>query len=222
MPRNHLALIAGGLTVTFIAGYQLAPRELLDSEVESRGFFATDTKRVLAAAVLSLKADGKLRVYQYVGVVSVDVQRSEALGLLQGRQELLVPAEVTYYLDLDGLSVGDDVTFDEKAKLVRVRLPKLELGDVAMQPERARVSNEGLLTFSDDVVQELAATNYLTAADACGGRQGQGDRGRRSLSPVAVAGDRPVRRSRGGLLPRLNHHPPFHPTEAHGAIRGLF
>ena len=163
MPRNHLALIAGGLTVTFIAGYQLAPRELLDSEVESRGFFATDTKRVLAAAVLSLKADGKLRVYQYVGVVSVDVQRSEALGLLQGRQELLVPAEVTYYLDLDGLSVGDDVTFDEKAKLVRVRLPKLELGDVAMQPERARVSNEGLLTFSDDVVQELAATNYLTA-----------------------------------------------------------
>ncbi len=165
MPRTQLALIGAGLTVTFIAGFQLAPRELLDTEVQSRGFFATDTKRTLTATVLSLKADGKLRVYQFGGEVSVEVERSEALGLLRGRQELIVPAEVTYYLDMDRLDPGD-VTYDESAKLVRVQLPKLELGDVSMQPERARVRNDGLLTFDDNVVQDLAKVNYLTARRA--------------------------------------------------------
>ena len=36
------------------AGFAIAPRELLESAVVHNGFFETDTKRVLAAAVESL------------------------------------------------------------------------------------------------------------------------------------------------------------------------
>ncbi len=44
------------------AGFAIAPRELLESAVVHNGFFETDTKRVLAAAVESLRAENKLLV----------------------------------------------------------------------------------------------------------------------------------------------------------------
>ncbi len=37
-------------------GFALAPREMLETEVVHRGFFETDTKRVLAAAVYTSRS----------------------------------------------------------------------------------------------------------------------------------------------------------------------
>lgn len=165
MPRNPFGPIAAGVLTVFGLGYYFAPREQLDTEVSYTGLLSTETRRVLSAAVTSLRAQGKLCVYDYAGEVSVGITRSALLGLVEGRQELSVPAVVAYYVDLEQLDPGD-VVFDVKARSVRVRLPRLELGDVALQPERARVTNGGLLTYSDDVVQDLAASNYLTARRA--------------------------------------------------------
>ena len=80
-------LIAAG------AGFAMAPRELLETEVTHSGFFETDTKRVLAAAVESLRAENKLLVYSYKGSAAVSVERTK-LWLLTGRQDLIVPAQV--------------------------------------------------------------------------------------------------------------------------------
>ncbi len=54
-------LIAAG------AGFAIAPRELLESAVVHNGFFEADAKRVLSAAVESLRAENKLLVYSYKG-----------------------------------------------------------------------------------------------------------------------------------------------------------
>ncbi len=56
-------LIAAGF------GFALAPREMLETEVVHNGFFETDTKRVLAAAVESLRTERRLAVYSFKGFV---------------------------------------------------------------------------------------------------------------------------------------------------------
>lgn len=61
---------------------------------------------------------------------------------------------MTYNLNMANLSL-DNVNFNEKAKIVTVRLPPLELGDISFQPEAARTLNGGLLTFSQEQVDEL-------------------------------------------------------------------
>ena len=145
-------------------GFAMAPRELLETEVVHNGFFETDTKRVLAAAVESLRSENKLLVYSYKGFAAVSVERDGFL-FLNGRQDLVVPAAVGYYVDLSRLTL-DDVFFDERAKVLTVRLAPLVMGDVAFEPEGARTSNGGLLTFSQDEVDELSKLNYATARRA--------------------------------------------------------
>ena len=82
-----------------------------------------------------------------------------------GRQELSVPAVVTYYLDLSDLTLAD-VAFNEAAKLVTVRLPRVTLGDIAFQPEAATTINGGLLTWNDEQVEALRKLNYASARRA--------------------------------------------------------
>ena len=118
------------------AGFALAPRELLETEVRSAGFFTTDTKRVLSAAVESFKAEGSLVVFRYKGFVAVSTERDGFL-VLNGRQDLIVSASVQLMVDLSQLSMNN-VTYDEAAKLVTVHLPPLTMSDVAFEPEGAR------------------------------------------------------------------------------------
>ena len=136
---------------TFGFGYWVAPRELLDNEVIHKGFFRTDTRKVLSATVESLRLDNKLLVFSYKGAADVAVTRSRWI-IFEGRQQLRVPAVVNYYIDM--------------AKLVTVKLPPLEMGDVAFQPENATTINGGLLTFSEDEVEELRKLNYQNARKA--------------------------------------------------------
>ena len=82
-----------------------------------------------------------------------------------GAQELNVPAVVNYYLDLNQLTLAD-VTFDEKAKLVSVRLQKLQIGDIAFDPEKATTGNGGLLTFNDNQVEAFHKQNNASARRA--------------------------------------------------------
>ena len=56
------------------AGFAMAPRELLETEVVHKGFFETDTKRVLAAAVESLRSENKLLVYSYNTIMLIDAK----------------------------------------------------------------------------------------------------------------------------------------------------
>ena len=65
-------------------------------------------------------------------------------------------------MDLNGLTL-DRVKYDEAAQLVTVTLPPLRLGDIAFQPEQARTTNGGLLTYNQGMVDELNRLNYASA-----------------------------------------------------------
>lgn len=146
------------------AGFALAPRELLETEVRSAGFFTTDTKRVLSGAVDSLRTDGTLVVLRMKGTATVATDRDGFL-IFDGHQVLIVPATVSFGVDLSQLSM-DDVTYDEAARLVTVRLPPLTMSDVAFELEAARTVNGGLLSFSQGQVDQLSRGNYVAARRA--------------------------------------------------------
>ncbi|MES2095360.1 MAG: DUF4230 domain-containing protein [Pseudomonadota bacterium] len=162
--RTTIAAFAATYLAAGGVGYWLAPRELLDSDVKRSGFFQKDTTRVLSATVDSLRAENKLLVYAYRGSAQVEVERS-VLWVFGGSQVLIVPAAVNYYLDLSKLSLAD-VTFNEKAKLVTVKLPPLVMADIAFEPEGATTINGGVLTYSQATVDELNKLNYAQARRA--------------------------------------------------------
>ena len=145
-------------------GLAVAPRELLESEVKNEGFFQVETKRVLAAAVESLRTESNLVVYAYRGFTAVSVEEDGFL-LLDGRQDLLVPASVTYMIPLSELS-ADHVAYDSQRKTLTIKLPALVMSDVAFEPEGARVLNAGLITFSQEQVEEFTRQNYASARRA--------------------------------------------------------
>lgn len=157
-------LLAGTHLAAGIAGYSMAG-EPLDAEVEHTGLFSVDTKRTLAAAVLSLQNEQKLLVYSYRGAANVRIERSELLGLLRGTQSLTLPAHVSYLVDLSDFG-PEDVNWDRAGEIVTVHLPPLVMGEVAFEPEAAVIENGGLLTYSEAQVQELARINYRTARKA--------------------------------------------------------
>ena len=100
--------------VTFGVGYVVAPREMLDEEVHYDGFFRTDTTKVLSTTVASLRLENKLQVFAFKGGARVWAKTTR-LFVLSGRQELYVPAVVSYYIDLSQLTDASAV-LDEKAK----------------------------------------------------------------------------------------------------------
>lgn len=157
-------LLAGTHLAALGVGYQVAPREMLDTQVKQTGFFQVDTRKVLSATVASLRAESKLLVYSYKGAAEVQAER-RWLWLFGGRQKLSVPAVVNYHVDLSGLSLAD-VTLNETAKVVTVRLPSVTLGDIAFQPENATTVNGGMLTWDDDQVEALRKLNYKNARRA--------------------------------------------------------
>ena len=152
-----LAAVAG---VSFVVGYQVAPREILDSTVEHVGFLTVDTKKVLSATIESLKSESRLVSYSYVGTQNVSINRDKWI-VFNGNQQLIVPATVSYFIDLAQLT-ETSATFDESTNTVTVTLPKLML-TVEFDPRRATIINNGLLTLNDEVVQALTKINYDTA-----------------------------------------------------------
>jgi hypothetical protein len=148
------------LTV-FGAGYVVAPKEPVDTEAKHDGFLQITTTKILATTIQSLREENRLLVFSYKGMAQVKTERTK-WWLFGGRQELLVPAVVNYYVDLADLTLAD-VGYNETAKLVTVRLPKLTVGDIAFQPEQATTINGGTLTFDDDQVEELRKANYRAA-----------------------------------------------------------
>ena len=162
--RRTIGLLAATHVVAFGVGYIAAPKALLDSEVKHTGFFTMDTTKVLATTVESLREENKLLVYSYKGTAKVQAGRT-VLWLFGGEQELIVPAVVSYYLDLSNLSLAD-VRYDEESRLVTVKLPKVTLGDLAFFPEQATTINGGVLTFSNEQVEALRKANYKNARRA--------------------------------------------------------
>lgn len=163
-----LAAVAG---VSFVVGYQVAPREILDSTVEHVGFLTVDTKKVLSATIESLKSESRLVSYSYVGTQNVSIDRDKWI-VINGNQQLIVPATVSYFIDLAQLT-ETSATFDESTNTVTVTLPKLML-TVEFDPRRATIINNGLLTLNDEVVQALTKINYDTARKSAI-KQGQQD-----------------------------------------------
>lgn len=153
---SHLA-VAGGV-------YALTDRSPVDTEVVNTGFFQVETTKVLATTVDSLRAERRMLVFSYKGSTKVRAERT-VLWLFGGRQELIVPAVVNYYVNLSELSL-EDVSYNQTAKIVTVRLPRVTLGDIAFQPENATTTNGGLLTFDDDQVEALRKLNYRNARRA--------------------------------------------------------
>ena len=157
-------VLAATHLLAFGAGFALAPREMLETEVRSAGFFTTDTRRVLSAAVDGLRSDGTLVVLRVKGTATVSTDRDGFL-LLDAHQVLVVPATVSLGVDLSRLSM-EDVAYHEDAGLVTVRLPPLTMSDVAFEPEGARTVNGGLLSFSQAQVDQLSRGNYAAARRA--------------------------------------------------------
>lgn len=158
------ALLLGIPIATFGLGYWVAPKEQLATEVEQDGFFKVEEATVLSATVESLRAESSLVIWSYKGTATVRVSREDYL-IFESTQRLIVPATVDYRLPLADLTVAD-VEFNEAAKLVTVRLPKLKLSDVAFQPEQATTISGGLLTMDDDMVQALNKRAYRSARRA--------------------------------------------------------
>ena len=162
--RVPLSLLMGSSLAAFGIGYIIAPTEPLDTEVTDSGILSTTTTQVLSATVQSLRKENKLQVFTYKGGAKVSTGTDGPL-FFNGAQELNVPAVVSYYLDLNELTLAD-LTFDEKAKVVSVMLPKLQIGDIAFQPEKATTVNGGLLTFVDGQVEAFRKQNYASARRA--------------------------------------------------------
>lgn len=152
-----LVAVAG---ISFFAGYKVAPREILDSTVEHVGFLTVDTKKVLSATVESIKSESRLVSYSFVGNQIVSIDRSYWY-LFEGSQQLIVPATVSYFVDLSKLN-DSSATFDKLTNTVTVRVPKLML-TVDFDPRRALIINSGMPTLNDSVVQALTKLNYDTA-----------------------------------------------------------
>lgn len=163
MNNRPVALVALPVAA-FGLGYWVAPKEQLDEQVEHTGFLQVDTSKVLATTVESLRNENKMLVFAYKGTAKVKVKRTKWI-VLGASQELIVPATVNYYVDLSMLTLAD-VTFDEKAKLVRVKVPPVVMGDIAFQPEQATTINGGVLTYSQAQVDELLKRNYASARRA--------------------------------------------------------
>ena len=149
---------------TFGLGYWIAPTVQVAHEVQEDGYFHVKESEVLSATVESLRAENKLIVWSYLGTAKVRAKDTD-WWIFESEQLLIVPAAVEYRLNLADLTLAD-VTYDEKSKLVRVKLPRLRLSDVAFSPERATTINGGILTMSDDKVQALNRRAYATARRA--------------------------------------------------------
>ena len=162
--RVPLSLLMGSSLAAFGLGYIVAPTDQLDTEVTDSGILSTTTTQVLSATVQSLRKENKLQVFTFKGAAKVSTG-TDGLLFFNGAQELNVPAVVNYHLDLNELTFAD-VTFDEKAKVVSVLLPKLQVGDIAFQPEKATTVNGGLLTFNDAQVEAFRKQNYASARRA--------------------------------------------------------
>lgn len=157
-------LLAVSHFVAFSTGYVIAPREMLETEVKQSGLFRVDTKRVLSAAVESLRSENKLLVLTWKSSATVSIER-RVLWLFEGRQVLVVPATISYLVDLSALTL-DDVAFDERARVVTVHLPPLVMSEVSFEPEAARAIHGGVLSFNQTQVDELSKLNYANARKA--------------------------------------------------------
>lgn len=153
-------VVLAGMALSFFAGYKLAPREILDSEVQHVGIMTIDTKKVLSATIESLKSETKLVSYSYTGQQNVSINRS-SWYLFDGNQQLIVPAVVSYFVDLSQLTESS-ASFDAASNSVTVLMPRLML-NVDFDPRRATTINSGMLTMSDEVVQALTKINYDSA-----------------------------------------------------------
>ena len=162
--RVPLTILVGSSLAAFGIGYVVAPTEQLDTEVTDGGLVSTTTTKVLTATVESLRKENKLQVFTYKGAAKVSTGTDGPL-FFDGVQELNVPAVVNYFLDLNQLTLAD-VTFSEKAMVVTVKLPKLQVGDIAFQPEKATTVNGGLLTLGEGYVEAFRKKNYASAGRA--------------------------------------------------------
>lgn len=168
---SRYALIAIPVAA-FGLGYWVAPKEQLDSEVQYTGLLKTETQKVLSATVESLRSENKMLVFAYKGSVTVESKTQyripgtdRYLPGVEGVQTLVVPFVNNYYLDLSKLTLAD-ISYNEQERRVTVRLPAVEMGDVAFQPERAVIINNGLLTFSQATVDDLMRKGYGSARRA--------------------------------------------------------
>ncbi len=145
-------------------GWAVADKRPVDTVVKQEGYFSDTTTHILSATIESLREEAKLQVYSFKGSPQVVTDRTR-FYFFGAHQQLIVPATVNYYLDLSRLSLAD-TRYDERAKLVRIKMPKLTIGDVAFEPEKATTINGGLLSFSEEQVEELRKANYAQARRA--------------------------------------------------------
>lgn len=158
--RQALLTVAIVVGISVFTGYKFASREISENVISDGSSFIVDTKKVLSATVESIKSESHLVSYSFVGSQTVLIDRSY-LYLFKGRQKLIVPATVSYFVDLAKFN-ENNVSFDEPTQTVTVLMPELKLR-VDFDPTKATMINSGMPMLNDEVVQALTKLNYQTA-----------------------------------------------------------
>jgi hypothetical protein len=120
-----------------------------------------DPERIAAAALLSVREQGRIAVHsaRFVAIVSA---RRNRFGLAAERT-LIVPGEARYEVDLARLS-RDRLTWDATTSTLTVTLPPLEVTGPNVDWSQAREQGDGgILVALTDAGREMDAANRQAA-----------------------------------------------------------
>ena len=126
-------------------------------------FGGPNAKTIATASLESMRAQNRLVAFvaRYVSVVSSKQERLG--GLMTTERTLILPGDVRYELDLAKLQ-PKDVSWDGSARILRVRLPELEIAGPDVDLKSAREYGAGgVLSALTNTEDSLDATNRSAA-----------------------------------------------------------
>ena len=126
-------------------------------------FGGPNPKTIATASLESMRAQNRLVAFvaRYVSVVSSKQERLG--GLMTTERTLILPGDVRYELDLARLQ-PKDVSWDASARILRVRLPELEIAGPDVDLKSAREYGAGgVLSALTNAEDALDATNRSVA-----------------------------------------------------------
>ncbi len=149
MKRGLIGFAVAGLALIALAWW-----------VTSRS--AATTESVAQTALASLREQNRLSAFAARFVTVVTSRQTSRVGL-SAEKTLIVPADVTYTVDLSRLQQAD-VRWNAQAGMLRVALPQPVPSDIAFKMDAVREYSAGtlLMTFTN-VEKELDSANHKRA-----------------------------------------------------------
>lgn len=115
----------------------------------------------LATSLAAFEEQNELTVFSAEFAPVVASRDSRFFGALESRQVAVIPARVTYKLDLSEVDASR-LAWDEESETLAVRLPALDIGKPNLDEARAQYLREGLW-ISRDAQDKLTRDNTRLA-----------------------------------------------------------